>query len=193
MKWGSEHLYANMRFGDATQDYVAARCCILNGLFVGFILACQAIEKLLKAIIYLETGEEMKKEHNPYKLKEKLKKIKDYNLDEFGLIFKKLHDHYLSRYYEDTPRVHEDGSSGASSEELKLIDELWFTLVEKFPMPDEVKYRMEFFADLFESNPYWLNGFWLTKNNLSYNNRKLVLSKKYTDVLEHLYNKKQAL
>ncbi len=187
MAWGVQHTYANMRFFNANQDYVAARCCILNGLFAGFILASQAIEKLLKAIIYLETGEEMKRSHNPYELKEKLKKIKDYSLDGFDLTLKKLYDHYLSRYHEDNPRIHADGSSGGSSEELKLIDELWFTLVEKLPMPDEVKYRMAFFADLFEPNPYWLNGVWLTKNNSSFDIRKAVLLGKYTEVRERLY------
>ena len=187
LEWGAQHKYANMRFFNANQDYVAARCCILNGLFAGFTLASQAIEKLLKAIIYLETGEKMKSRHNPYELKEKLKGIKDYNLDDFDLTLKKLYDHYLSRYHEDNPRIHADRSSGASSEELDSIDELWFILVEKLPIPDEVKYRMAFFADLFEPNPYWLNGVWLTKNNSSFNKRKTVLSEKYIKVRKHLY------
>ncbi len=176
-----------MRFFSANQDYVAARFCILNGFFSGFTLASQAIEKLLKAIIYLETSEEMKSSHNLYGLKEKLKKIKDYSLDGFDLTLKKLYDHYLSRYHEDTPSIHADGSSGASSQELDLIDELWFTLVEKFPMPDEVKYLMALFNDLFEPNPYWLNGVWLTKNNSSFDKRKSVLLEKYIEVRKHLY------
>lgn len=187
MEWGAQHTYANMRFFNANQDYVAARCCILNGLFAGFTLASQAIEKLLKAIIYLETGEEMKRWHDPYKLKEKLKEKKDYNLDNFDTTLKKLYDHYLSRYHEDNPRIHSDGTSGASSEELKSIDELWFTLVEKLPMPDEVKYRMAFFADLFETHPYWLNGVWLTKNNFAFDKRQITLLENYTKVYQHLY------
>lgn len=185
--WVAQHSYASMRFFNANQDYVAARCCILNGLFAGFTLASQAIEKLLKAIIYLETGEEMKTWHNPYELKEKLKKIKDYDIDGFDLTLKKLYDHYLSRYHEDNPRTHADGSSGASSEELVFIDELWFTLIEKLPMPDEAKYRMAFLADLFEPNPYWLNRVWLTKNNSAFDKRKADLSEKYSNVRIHLY------
>ena len=180
--WGAQHQYAAMRFFDATQDYIAARCCILNGLHAGFILASQAVEKLLKAIIYLESTEKIKG-HNPYELKERLKKSKDYNLDNFDLMLKKLHDHYLSRYYEDSPSV------GASSEELPLIDELWFTLTEKLPMPDEVKYRTMFFTELLDPNPYWLNGFWLTKDNLSFDKRKKILSRKYIKVRKHLYGK----
>jgi HEPN domain-containing protein len=187
MEWSAQHQYANMRFFGATEDYKAARCCILNGLFAGFILANQAIEKLLKATIFLETGEEMKTCHNTYELKEKLKKTKDYNLDIFDNLLKKLYDHYLARYYEDDPRAHSDGSSGTSSKEMASIDELWFTLVEKLPMPDEVKYRMMFFADLFEPNPYWLDGVWLTRNNSAFDKRKTVLSRKYTDVRKHLY------
>lgn len=189
MEWGVKHQYANMRFFDATNDYTAARCCILNGLFSGFALATQATEKLLKAIIFLETSEKMRTCHDPYKLKEKLKKAKDYDLDSFDNTLKKLNDHYLARYHEDSPRIHADGSSGASSEELPIIDELWFILAEKLPMPDEIKYRMKLFADLFEPNPGWSNGFWLTKNNLAFDRRKEILSKKYTDVYKYLYGK----
>lgn len=32
----------------AAEDYGAARCCLLNGLFAGFLLAQQCVEKLLK-------------------------------------------------------------------------------------------------------------------------------------------------
>lgn len=35
----------------AVEDYAAARCCILNGRFSGFVLAQQAVEKLLKAYL----------------------------------------------------------------------------------------------------------------------------------------------
>src|SRR5688572_6077528 len=38
-------------YSSATEDYVAARCCILNGLFSGFPLGAQAVEKMLKAFI----------------------------------------------------------------------------------------------------------------------------------------------
>ena len=59
---------------DADQDYVAARCCILNGLFPGFMLASQAVEKFLKALFVFECKEKVKNIHDPFGLKECLKK-----------------------------------------------------------------------------------------------------------------------
>jgi hypothetical protein len=58
-KYSPANQYAMMIYV-ATSDYTAARCCILNTLFPGFMLASEAIEKLLKAFIFLESGGEMK-------------------------------------------------------------------------------------------------------------------------------------
>jgi hypothetical protein len=39
----------------ATNDYVACRCCLLNGLFPGLRLGAEAVEKYLKAfVLYAE-------------------------------------------------------------------------------------------------------------------------------------------
>ncbi len=158
--------YATMMFGTASDDYIASRCCILNGLSSGFVLACQAIEKILKSFIYLETGEETKlkgnDKHNPFKLKEELSKVKNYKLDKFDTFLKKLFDHYQCRYYNNrTP------GKGSCSSELYEIDKLWVYLTEVLPIPDEVKYRLNFFAELFDENSkkYWLNYYWAEKNN----------------------------
>src|SRR6059036_2014282 len=35
----------------ATDDYVACRCCLLNGLFPGLRLGAEAVEKCLKAFV----------------------------------------------------------------------------------------------------------------------------------------------
>ena len=35
----------------ATDDYVACRCCLLNGLFPGLRLGAEALEKYLKAFV----------------------------------------------------------------------------------------------------------------------------------------------
>lgn len=57
--------YAFEMFESAAIDYVGSRCLILNEFSPGFGLFSQSIEKLLKAIIYLETGETIKG-HDPY-------------------------------------------------------------------------------------------------------------------------------
>jgi len=181
--------YATMRFFDASKDYVAARCCTFNGLVsVGFILACQAVEKILKAFIYLENGEQMKQGHNPYKLKEKLKTLRDYKIDRYDTLLKKLYDHYLARYYEDCRR-HEDGTSGACSDELMEIDKLWLELVRRLPIPDEVRYRSKFITDLFENNPYWNNRYWITTKNRALKKQISAMQKRYKEVFQYLYEK----
>src|SRR3989344_8199280 len=96
MDYCSKNQYATMMFYAASDDYVASRCCILNGLAPGFILASQAIEKILKAIIFLETKRQtgLKKDdkHNPFSLKNELTaKTKKYSeLNKFDEQLKKL-------------------------------------------------------------------------------------------------------
>jgi len=188
-RYCAENQYAVMRFFNACNDYVAARCCILNGLFPGFTLASQAIEKMLKACIFLESKKELKRDHNPFRLKEDLKKIKDYELDKYDNLLKKLYDHYLARYYENNVKQDGYGTSGASSEELTKIDELYLELVNKLPIPDEVKYRTKFFTDLFENNPYWNNQYWITVKNQALKKQITTMKKRYREVFRHLYEK----
>jgi len=178
-----------MMFMSASDDYIASRCCILNGLFSGFVLACQAIEKILKVFVYLETREKTKltknDKHNPFKLKEELQKVKKYGLDKFDGLLQKLYDHYQCRYYDN-----EVSGQGASSSELDTIDELWVYLVEILPIPDEVKYRLKFFTDLFNENSkkYGTN-YWAEKNNKALAEKIQEMESGYKAVLHHLYPK----
>jgi len=190
MIYCSKNQYATMMFMSASNDYIASRCCVLNGLSSGFVLACQAIEKLLKAFIYLETGERTKltgaDKHNPFKLKEQLLKVKKYELDKFDNLLKKLYDHYQSRYYDN-----KISGQGSSSSELNTIDELWVYLIEALPIPNEVKYRLKFFSDLFDkdSRKYWSNYYWAERNNKTLAKKIQEMEFKYKAVLQHLYPK----
>lgn len=179
----SERQYAGMRIYTATGDYTAARCCILNGLFSGFVLASEAIEKLLKAAIYLETGEEVMTGHDSFALKEKLKRARDYGLDGYDEILKKLYLHYQSRY-------HENHGGGASSRELVEIDALWLELMEKLPIPDEAKYRTAFYSFIAEPNEFWRNDVWLTTNNQALAPKMDAIKTRYQEVFRHLYPSK---
>jgi hypothetical protein len=147
--YGAQHVYAQVMFGDAGDDYAAARCLVFNLMVSGFPLFCQSIEKFLKAIIFLETGQKPiakgSDRHNPYALKEELQKTTDYGLDKYDAVLKKLYGNYQHRYY-DNP----DRSGGMGSDEVDGFDELWMYLFEKAPFPIEVKYRLSFPAMLFE-------------------------------------------
>ena len=171
---------------DADQDYVAARCCILNGLFPGFMLASQAIEKSLKALISLECGKiKIKFEdlHNPFKLKEILKK--DTVLDKYDGLLKKLSDHYKARYSDNKMDYK---TNGASSEELVDLDDLWMFLKEKLPLPNEVKFRTKFFSDLFDESPYWNDKFWIREKNGSLSDKIQLWEKIYKEIQNKPYS-----
>ena len=183
--------YAVMMFTDAGSDYVAGRCCMLNGLFPGLRLASEAVEKILKAFIFLATGHKSmtmgNDRHNPYLLKQELRKIHmDSKLDVFDGVLTKLHDHFQSRYYDNPTK-----SKDASTSELAQIDELFIYLVETLPMPDEVKYRTLFFAQLCDANAkmHWRGHYWTTLSNGALNGKMGLIERRYQEVFEHLYQK----
>jgi|ERR1017187_4186134 hypothetical protein len=188
-QYAGKNQYAMMMFMDAGSDYFACRCCILNALHSGFRLASEAVEKLLKAFIFLQTGTKStlkgRDRHNPYLLKEELKASRpDQKLDSYDDLLHKLYDHFLSRYY-DNPVT----GKGASGEELPKIDELFLYLVETLPMPDEVKYRSAFFAEICDENSrrYWRNYYWAMERNEVLQRKMESIERSYQQVLKHLY------
>jgi hypothetical protein len=178
----SNKKYASTMILAATNDYAAARCCIVNRLFPGFTLASQAIEKLLKALIFLSGGEEMDTCHDPFRLKEKLKGLKDYELDKYDDVFKKLYDHFQSRYPDNKTT-----GKGASSGELPEIDALWLELSERLPVPDEAKFRLAFFTELLDPNPYWRTDYWLKIENKALEPKMDSMKQRYEEIKMHLY------
>jgi hypothetical protein len=51
----------------ATDDYVACRCCLLNGLFPGLRLGAEAVEKLLKSfILFVNPKTDVRKEYKSW-------------------------------------------------------------------------------------------------------------------------------
>jgi hypothetical protein len=188
-EYAHRNQYAMLMFMGASSDYFACRCCILNGLFCGFRLASEAVEKLLKAFIFLQTGARStlkgRDRHNPYLLKKELTALRpDKNLDTYDDLLQTLYDHFLSRYY-DNPTT----GKGASGEELPLVDELFLYLVESLPMPDEIKYRSAFFAHLCEENDrkYWRNYYWAMERNEVLNKKMPLIERTYQQVRSHLY------
>lgn len=198
-EWAAKNSYAGERLLESSEDYVAARCLILNGFpRCGFILGCQAVEKILKAIIFLETGERITKDtkdkkrkkgwkHEPFELKEKLTEKVDYGLEIYNDILISLGDCYKSRYFENST-----SGKGANSRDLEKMDKLYIYLMEKIKIPDEAKYRGSFFTDLFESNKYWAHHpYWLKIKNKALTKKKLEkMERKYKKILKHFYPSK---
>jgi hypothetical protein len=190
-EYSRKNQYAMMMFMGAGSDYIASRCCILNTLFAGFRLASEAVEKILKAHIFLVTGEKTKlrgnDRHNPYLLKQELNTVRqDRRLDTFDALLLKLYDHYQSRYFDN--RV---TGKGASGDELIQIDELFIYLVETLPVSDEVKYRTAFIAHLCEANDrqVWRNHYWAVERNQTLQPKIPQIERTYREVFEHLYPK----
>jgi HEPN domain-containing protein len=158
--YSRKNLYALMMFWNACSDYVAARCCLLNGLFSGLPLASQAVEKIIKSFIFLTSGEETKG-HDPYELKTKLKSShKDAKLDSFDPVLQKLSQHFQSRYHDNPnqPRTR-------SPRELPEIDELFVYLLDTLPVPEEVKFNTYFFHALFNPTVPLPDRQWALRNN----------------------------
>src|SRR3989338_7698952 len=92
---------ANKYVMSAVEDYLGARCLLLNNVFVGLTLAHEAVEKMMKAILILENIK-FQKLHDLEKLtdlllknnSEKYKFLKDQK--DF---VKRLDQHYGWRYY----------------------------------------------------------------------------------------------
>ena len=188
--YSQKNSYAQMMFIGGAEDYVSARCLILNGLFTGFFLYSQAIEKFLKALIFLETGKEPELDrsnwHDPYKLKLELQKHKDYSLDRFDEVLQRLHGHFQTRYFDNNNQ-----SKMMSGKELDEFDELWMHLFDLVPFPIEVKYRLEFPVQILSKRAvkYWPGvRHWATLDNKSLPPDKINrMEEIYFAVKQHLY------
>src|SRR5438105_14344420 len=104
-EYAGKNLHATMMFGSASQDYIACRCCVRGGLYTGLRFGSEAVEKLLKAHIYLATGAK-RRGHNPYRLKQELITTHpDAKLDSFDDPLRKLYGHYQRRYYDNPDQL----------------------------------------------------------------------------------------
>lgn len=190
--YGSKYGYAQNMFCGAGDDYAASRCLILNCLMnSGFPLFSQSVEKLLKAIIFLQTGARSAlnrlDRHNPYALKQELRQVADYDLDKYDAILQTLYGHFQQRYFDNN-----DQSKHMSTDELDGFDELWMHLFERIPFPVEVKYRLLFPAVLFEKDAVRLMPlyrFWVINQNKAIAGKLQEMEATYFAVKEHLYSK----
>ncbi len=187
--YASKNGYATMMFHGAADDYVSSRCLILNVLFTGFVSYSYSIEKFLKAIIFLETGKETtlknQNKHNTYLLKQELHAKKDYGLNKYDDLLKKLFGHFQHRYF-DNKYTGEFLGTG----ELDRLDELWIHLFENIPFPTEVKYRLIIPTHFFEENalkffPHYR--LWATRDNKALEGKLGEIEETYLKVKRHLY------
>ena len=159
---------ANKYVMPAVNDYLAARCLLLNNIFVGLTLAHEAVEKLMKAIVILENIM-LPKSHNLEKLADLLL---ENNSEKYKFLngqkefIKRLDQHYGWRYYDGNRAKR---SQSRSPEDLNPLDALWIALYELYTnfLPQEFQFRTYLFAYLFddELNEYTNWGTILKENN----------------------------
>ena len=160
---------ANKYVMPAVDDYLGARCLLLNNIFVGLTLAHEAVEKLIKALLVLEKIEIPKSCH---KLSTLAKLLINRDASKYKILnnnTKFIHQldlHYGWRYYNGdlTKR-----SQTKSPEDLHPFDILWVTLYKIYMgyLPQDYRFRTYLLSFLLDErlNEYTNWGNILIENN----------------------------
>jgi len=169
----------------AFQDYPAARCLLLNGLPSGFVLAQQAVEKLLKA--YLRISHPTAARHvgpkglvaSALPVSPSHDLLSHASLVEANFPQVQISSQYswllrelslaFDRKYPDSQAPH----SSSTTEWLRDIDELVVGLSLCIPLPAETRWRIGVFHSAWplvltgQPNPPW--SVWVRKSNEAFN------------------------
>ena len=186
LKFNGIHIEAVGFVIAATDDYVACRCCLLNGLFPGLRLGAEAVEKFLKAFLKSKDPySKIKYGHNIKSLARDASKLPGrFSTAQFDPLIARLETYYRFRY-PDEP----DFKPDASTAELADIDELVLHIYEGLPIPDVPKFHnYGLFSFICRPlvppiDPYLR---WLVHNNLAVQRVKAVLLQRYKAVEKQL-------
>ncbi|MBE0472357.1 MAG: HEPN domain-containing protein [Methyloprofundus sp.] len=152
----------------AAEDYAAARCCLIGGLFSGLQLASQSVEKLIKASILLHHPEaDIRRQygHDVPSLLKGLESILKQQFDpKYHQIADKLLLHYNGRYPDNPNRA-----MSASNTELDGIDELCFFLTSELKLPSELKNRVGILGRISNDSTHGPEHLWITQHNQFFN------------------------
>ena len=176
----------------ATDDYVACRCCLLNGLFPGLRLGAEALEKYLKAfVLYADPSLDIRKYNHRIRDLASVASGLEPRFDavQFRQVIDRLETHYRRRY----PNVRDFGRD-ASTAELVGIDEVVLHVCEYLPIPEAPKFRnYGYFFFVFcpwtpVKDPHKK---WLEQDNVALQRAKASLAQRYQAVEEQLGESKR--
>jgi len=175
---------AMILYMDASLDYIAGRCCMINGIFFrGHSLICEAIEKSLKAIYFIKNKKyHSERRHNLLNLKKDLHS--SLFLDKYSTLLGFLTDAHKTRYTEskgDFPKAY--SSIYTASDHLDEIDCLWMDIFDNLEAPDEIKYRLAFFPSSLVMKITENYSTWLTVRNKTLSSRYNSLVKKCREIM----------
>ncbi|CAN7476180.1 HEPN domain-containing protein [Caballeronia sp. LjRoot31] len=145
-----EHRMAGHFFRQSADDYAAARCCLLNGLFPGFVMAEQAVEKLIKGFIITKDASFKPKPRQGHDLAWLCTKLQELyphiSIAPYERIIKLLQACYDGRYPDSG-----NDRFGLTTAELKNIDDLYMYLADLVPIEGEMKMRIGVFSHLYSA------------------------------------------
>lgn len=185
----------------ASDDYIASRCCFYNSLTEqSYVLACQAIEKALKATLLCLNPNENLLKFNNHKLIPLINRIEsfgNYNFQNHLKIASKLWETYeMFRYPDNKLKGIYKRYSYGEEDEMDLIDSFFLELIELIKIPNEVKFRSGLYVSLcndtiyenINQQKYWENQkYWITHRNKTLANKVKELKDKFLLVKNHLY------
>ena len=127
----------------ATRDYSSARCLMLNGLQAGFSVGAQAIEKYLKATIYLSApSTPTKRSHNlPALLLDAEALLPGLAASNFEATATTFHEFYQTRYPDN-----DNQPISMNTGMIADLDEMVIGINVMLPMPRNIRMRSGLFA-----------------------------------------------
>jgi HEPN domain-containing protein len=132
---------AGMFFRHSAEDYAAARCCILNGLFPGFVMAEQAVEKLIKGFILFKEPQFKPKRGCGHDLRSLVHVLHsyypDFSLTAYEKIIEIIQSAYDGRYPDSDVQ-----SQAYMTAQLRDIDELYIFLADQSPITGDFRYQI---------------------------------------------------
>ncbi|MDD7793729.1 hypothetical protein [Clostridium sp. 'White wine YQ'] len=123
----------------ATEDYISARCLIINGILNnGLILVKESIDKYLKAYIWIN-DEKFDPRGKSFSLEELVERAKKNRLDLsiYNGLIRKISEFYKLRYTDNLFKLQE-----YKPEDLYEIDSLIIYLNNSLNLPHEIKFRI---------------------------------------------------
>jgi len=167
----------------ATDDYIGARCCLLNGLITsGYVLSQQAIEKLLRSFIFLiSRHEKLRRDHDLLLLMDTLQRVSKIDLSRYANLFNVLTKAYpFLRYPENpkNPHILKSGITSLSTAVIDEVDDLFIFLYMQIPLPDKVKCGVSLLSLLLLSKQS-SSIEWFIRSNEAYKNNINYFSKTF--------------
>lgn len=175
----------------AVWDYGAARCAVLHGMFSGFVLAEQAVEKLFKAYLYAASpdGQIRRFGHDMGRLADAVTHVYPaLSLKKHEWVYLRLQDYFDGKY----PDARTKGMGPRRTTELQAVDELAISLFVQIPFEEPFNRSLGIFPILYPhpDNPgVVLPAYdWIAKNNLAFHRFRVMVveNKSWPDYLRSI-------